>query len=213
MEKSTLAFLGNDSGFGNRNTSAYIEENNELFIIDCGFTVFNEIKQRFDFTKYKKINIIITHLHNDHAGSLSQLILYLWFIYKIQANIISNCINLKQYLDITGTVPEAYILKKELDNVKFIKTDHVKYLDSYGIFLIFHDKKLLYTGDTCSLSSFLPYIDEIDEFYIDLSKYGGAHVKIDEVKDNLKEIKNKGIKVIPIHSDDKEYIEKIMNSL
>ena len=25
MEKSTLAFLGNDSGFGNRNTSAYIE--------------------------------------------------------------------------------------------------------------------------------------------------------------------------------------------
>ena len=213
MEKCTLNFVGNDYGFGNRNTSAYIEEDNELFIIDCGFTVFNEIKKRFDFTKYKKINIIITHLHNDHAGSLSQFILYLWFLYKIKANVISSCTNIKQYLDITGTMPEAYTLKTELNNVKFIKTDHVKYLDSYGIFLIFNNKKLLYTGDTCSLNVFLPYINEIDEFYIDLSKYGGAHIKIDEVKNNLKEIKNKGIKIIPIHIDDKEYIEKIINSL
>ena len=40
---STLTFLGNDSGFGLKNNSAYFEKDNELFIIDCGFTVFNEI--------------------------------------------------------------------------------------------------------------------------------------------------------------------------
>ena len=79
---ATLTFLGNDSGFGLKNNSAYFEKDNELFIIDCGFTVFNEVKNKFDFSKYKCINLIITHLHNDHAGSLSQLILYLWFIYK-----------------------------------------------------------------------------------------------------------------------------------
>lgn len=190
MENMLLTFVGTDDGFGNKNNSAYIVENNELFILDCGFTVFNEIKKKFDFTKYKKINVIITHLHNDHAGSLSQLILYLWFIYKIRVNVISNCVNMKQYLDITGTMPEAYILKNELKNVKFIKTEHVKHLDSYGVLLTIKNKKILYTGDTCSLDNFLPYMNEINEFYIDLSKFGGAHLKIDDIIDILREFKN-----------------------
>ena len=94
MENNVLTFLGNDSGFGDRNNSAYVEIENELFIIDCGFTVFNEIKNKFDFNKYKKINIIITHLHNDHAGSLSQVILYLWFIYHKKTNVITNIVSL-----------------------------------------------------------------------------------------------------------------------
>ncbi len=190
MENMILTFVGNDDGFGNKNNSAYIVENNELFILDCGFTVFNEIKNKFNFSKYKKINVIITHLHNDHAGSLSQLILYLWFIYKIRVNVISNCVNIKQYLDITGTIPEAYILKNELTNVKFIKTEHVKHLDSYGVLLTIKNKKILYTGDTCSLDNFLPYMNEINELYIDLSKFGGAHLKIDDIIDILREFKN-----------------------
>ena len=81
MDKNLLTFLGNDSGFGDRNNSAYLKYKNELFIIDCGFTVFNEVKNKFDFTKYKNINVIITHLHNDHGGSLSQFILYIWLVF------------------------------------------------------------------------------------------------------------------------------------
>ena len=45
---SILTFIGNESGFLDENTSAYYEENNELTIIDCGFTVFNKIKKKFD---------------------------------------------------------------------------------------------------------------------------------------------------------------------
>ena len=67
-------------GFGENNNSAYFETNNQLYIIDCGFSVFSKIKNKFDFNKYKSINIIITHLHNDHAGSLSQIILYLFSV-------------------------------------------------------------------------------------------------------------------------------------
>ena len=81
---NTLKFLGNDSGFGEKNNSAYIEYNNDFYLIDCGFTVFEQIKNKFEFKKYENINIIITHLHNDHAGSLSQVILYLYFIYNIK---------------------------------------------------------------------------------------------------------------------------------
>ena len=48
MKNYLLEFIGNDAGFGNKNNSAYIEFENKLFIIDCGYTVFNEIKNKFE---------------------------------------------------------------------------------------------------------------------------------------------------------------------
>ena len=82
MRNSILTFLGRDSGFGENNNSAYVEIDNNLIIIDCGYTVFNKIKETFNVKKYSEIAVIITHLHNDHAGSLSQLILYSYFIFS-----------------------------------------------------------------------------------------------------------------------------------
>ncbi len=213
MKENNLTFLGNDDGFGDKNNSAYLEINNELYLIDCGFTVFNEIKNKFDFNKYKNINVIITHLHNDHAGSLSQLILYLWFIYKKKTNVITSCVHMKEYLEITGTPSVAYEIQNNIDNLKFIKTEHTDYLDAYGFILNIEDKKILYTGDTRVLTPFLPYLDNLDELYIDVSKFGGAHLKIDDILDDLKQIKIKRIKIIPMHMDDKDYIEKLVKSL
>ena len=213
MEENILIFIGNDSGFGEKNNSAYFEKNNDLFLIDCGATVFNEIKNKFDFKSFKNINIIITHLHNDHAGSLSQFILYMWFIFKKKVNVISNCIHIKEYLDITGTPPESYEVKKELDNLKFLKTKHTDFLDAYGFILNIDNKKILYTGDTVNLDSFMPYLNTINELYIDVSKFGGAHIKVDDVLDILKDLKTKNIKIIPMHMDDKEYITNLINNL
>lgn len=213
MEENILTFIGNDSGFGEKNNSAYFERNNELFIIDCGATVFNEIKNRFDFKSYKNINIIITHLHNDHAGSLSQFILYMWFIYNKKVNVICNCLHIKEYLEITGTPPESYNIEKSLDNLKFIKTKHTDFLDAYGFIMDIANKKILYTGDTANLDSFMPYLNNINELYIDVSKFGGAHIKIDNILDILKELKRKNIKIIPMHMDDKEYIKNLLNTL
>lgn len=213
MEENILTFIGNDSGFGEKNNSAYFERNNELFIIDCGATVFNEIKNRFDFKSYKNINIIITHLHNDHAGSLSQFILYMWFIYNKKVNVICNCLHIKEYLEITDTPPESYNIEKSLDNLKFIKTKHTDFLDAYGFIMDIANKKILYTGDTANLDSFMPYLNNINELYIDVSKFGGAHIKIDNILDILKELKCKNIKIIPMHMDDKEYIKNLLNTL
>ena len=53
MRKKTLMFLGSDSGFGKKNNSAYIEKEKEITIIDCGFTVFQELQKKFDFNKYE----------------------------------------------------------------------------------------------------------------------------------------------------------------
>lgn len=212
MESSVLKFLGSDSGFGANNNSAYIEEKEKLTIIDCGFTVFTQIKKKFDLNKYKEINVIITHLHNDHAGSLSQLILYSYFIFNKKVNVISMCSKIKEYLDITGSPEDAYTLYNKFENVEFIRTEHTRYLDSYGFKLCVNGKKIVYTGDTNILEPFIKYTNDIDEFYVDVSRYGGAHLKIDDVIEKLREIKKKNIKIYLMHIDDRKYIDEEINN-
>ena len=211
MNNSTLTFLGSDSGFGDNNNSAYIEQENKLIIIDCGITVFNTLKRKFDFTKYNDIEIIITHLHNDHAGSLSQLILYLWYIYNIKAKVISACKNIKEYLRITGTPDEAYTLSNTDTNIQFIETEHVKEIDCYGFLLKVDNKTIIYTGDTKTLVPFLPYIDYADELYVDVSKNGGVHLKIDDIMQDLREIKHNKTNVYLMHIDDRTYVYEKCN--
>ena len=101
MNDSLLTFLGSDSGFGDKNNSAYIEIEDKLILIDCGFTVFEQLKNKFDLNKYSKIEVIITHLHNDHAGALSQFILYMWFVYNKKVTVISKCEKIDEFLKIT----------------------------------------------------------------------------------------------------------------
>lgn len=213
MNKQTLTFLGRDSGFGEKNNSAYFENNNNLFLIDCGLTVFQDLKCNFNLSKYSTISVIITHLHNDHAGSLSQLILYLWFVLKKKTHIITNCINIKQFLDITGTPSDSYELLTALPNLEFIKTEHTPYLDAYGFKLITDNKVIIYTGDTNTLSPFIPYMKDCNELYIDVSKFGGAHLKIDDILDDLNSFTKNGTEIYFMHMDDKEYIKKVTNNL
>lgn len=207
-EDILLNFLGSDAGFGEKNNSAYYEKNDEIYIIDCGFTVFEEIRKKIDFSKYQKINIIITHLHNDHAGSLSQVILLAWFVYNKKVTVISHCENIKKYLEITGTTKEAYEIKSELDNLKFIKTDHVTELDCYGFEWTIDGKKIVYTGDTSTLEPYMESLKDADEFYTDISKNGGVHLQFDESYEQLRNIKQNGTKIILMHIDDKHYIEQ-----
>ena len=212
VNNSTLKFIGSDAGFGDNNNSAYIEIDNKLILIDCGITVFNTIKQKFNFNKYDEIEVIITHLHNDHAGSLSQFILYLWYIYNKKAKIISACKNIKEYLRITGTPDEAFTLLNMNNNIKFIETEHVKEIDCYGFTLNINNKEIVYTGDTKTLDPFWPYIDKADELYVDVSKNGGVHLKIDDVLQDLRSIKHKGTNIYLMHIDDKKYISEKCNN-
>ncbi len=206
-----LNFIGTESGFGNNNNSAYIEIDNEFILIDCGFTVFKQLKEKIDFKKYNKINVIITHLHNDHCGSLSQLILYLWFIYGKKTNIITKCKNIKTYLEITGTTEEAYEITDRYKDLIFIKTEHVKELDCYGFRIKIKDRDIVYTGDTKNFDSFLEYMNGVTDLYIDVSKNGGVHIKFEEIIPLLTKIKRNGTNIYLMHIDDYEYINKLNN--
>jgi hypothetical protein len=49
-------------------------------------------------------------------------------------------------------------------------------------------------------------------FYVDVSRYGGAHNQIDNVFPILEKIKTNGTDVYLMHVDDKEYIKEVTNS-
>lgn len=165
-----------------------------------------------NLSKYEKICIIITHLHNDHAGSLSQVVLYNWFVNKKKTTVISKCEHISEYLRITGTTPEAYEVVDTYPNIEIIKTEHAKELDAYGFIININGRKIVYTGDTCALEPFIPYTKDCDEFYVDVSKNGGVHLKFEDVINKLKGIKANGTKVFLMHIDDKEYIAKLNNN-
>src|SRR4030095_1587723 len=65
-----LQFLGTGGAFNPEygNSAALIRCNGKSILIDCGFTVFAKLKE---FNLFNQIDyILITHLHNDHTGSL-----------------------------------------------------------------------------------------------------------------------------------------------
>lgn len=211
MNDFLLTFLGSDSGFGKKNNSAYIEIGNELLLIDCGYTVFDEVRKTLDLKKYDKVNIIITHLHNDHAGSLSQFILYSFFVFGKKVNVYSKCERIKDYLDIIGAPGVAYNLSDELPNGEFIKTEHVPTIDTYGFCLNVDGKKIVYTSDTTTLEPYMKYLEDADELYVDVSYDNEVHLLINECIDSLRGIKQSGVKVILMHLDNRQEIERIVN--
>ena len=85
-----LKFLGRGSAFNVKegNTSAFFYSNGELFLIDCGESVFERVVNNYLLDNIKAINILITHTHGDHVGSLGSLILYCYHNLDIKVNII-----------------------------------------------------------------------------------------------------------------------------
>lgn len=215
MSKQTLTFLGRDAGFGNQNNSAYVELNNSRFLlIDCGYTVFNKLKDNFDLlSHYDNVQVVITHLHNDHAGTISHLAACLYFKYNKKITIISKCKHLEELMTITGTPKEAYEIVDHVDdlNLKLIETKHTDYLDAYGFKATINGRNIVYTGDTYTLEPFIPYLEDCDEFYMDTSLNGECHVNIEKALPLLRDLKNKGTDVFLMHLQNKEKIEEITN--
>ena len=51
-----------------------------MLLIDCGETVFSEIKRNGLVEDVNNLYVFITHTHSDHIGSLSSLIHYMHYV-------------------------------------------------------------------------------------------------------------------------------------
>ena len=213
---NSLIFLGKENGFGKNNTSAYTIINNNLLLIDCGNSVFYKIyrmDQERQFLKARNnIEVIITHLHDDHVGSLSQLILYCFYNLNKKVFIYSKCKRLKELLDITGAPVEGYEIV-ENDKINFIKTNHVNNMDCYGFQTTINNKNIVYTSDTTTLEPFYKYLNYDTDFYVDAC-YNKNPVHLN-IKDNILKLNilaNNKVNIFLMHLDDENKIRKLIGN-
>jgi len=219
MTKPIITFLGKDSGFGEKNTSAYAIVNNRLLLIDCGYTVMSQLQSLDLLTKVDGIDVIITHMHVDHVGSLSQLALFSYYALKKPINIISNCSELDNFLTITGASrfrqtpgfpKERY--SRNNNFVTFIPTNHVEdEMDCYGFTTTINGTTIVYTGDTTTLKPFIRYLKPGCQLFTDASCVGGVHLNLETNLPLLQKLTEDGIEVYLMHLDNVKKIRELIS--
>jgi ribonuclease BN (tRNA processing enzyme) len=225
-----LLFLGRGSAFNTieGNNSAYFIDKNELFLIDCGESIFERIIEKDLLKDVECVNVMITHTHSDHVGSIGSLIMYCYYVIKKNVNIIISRDSLYKndiidLIRIFGCTSDMYcvIYDDEYDDkydlfssIRFLKTNHVSQIPSYGILFNTNNGIVYYSGDTSDLNNILDLINSnliIDKIYIDstsINAMNNVHVFIGELNEKIPDFfKNK---VYCMHINDEKCINKAL---
>ncbi|MEM9897294.1 MAG: MBL fold metallo-hydrolase [Bacteroidota bacterium] len=153
-----VKFLGTGGAFNFEygNSAAWIKINQLHILLDCGHTVYPVLR---DKNLIDKIDyILITHLHDDHVGSLCSTILHHTYGMnpprKAKLLIPDQKFDdiMKKFLVYGLNTPEDYVEFHSLDEVEGIQAIdtfglHVKDVQSYGYIFEDEDEVVLFSGD------------------------------------------------------------------
>lgn len=137
------------------NSAALLTLRNNCILIDCGFTVYQALvhKNLVHRVKY----ILLTHLHNDHCGSLPNLLLHKHVVDKDPKPVIlypsiqfKN--ELYEFLRIQVKDPDKYaefMPLEQFEGVRAIDTygQHSEGLQSYAYIFEEEETRIVYSGD------------------------------------------------------------------
>lgn len=153
-----------DPEFGNSSVLVFDEEYSIL--LDCGYTVFQELKKQ-DLL-HAPDYVFICHFHNDHIGSLASLLHWRQIHGKKIKLIYPNEIyfhKIYAYLDFLLPEPEQYVdfvSVSTLPTIKVIDTyhKHVEHYQSYAFHIVDkNDMNLVYTSDIGDPNFIFEYLD------------------------------------------------------
>lgn len=195
-----LKFLGIGSAFQTHlyNNTAYFQEGDTLFLLDCGETAFEQLKRQSFFRDINKIYVAFTHTHSDHIGGLGQLVEYCNEKLNSKLNIIvPNTESDSLFTDIVDllnifSINKAkcnFLLPDNLENtyesfskINFLPTEHAPELKDKCYSLLFETPtgKVLFTSDTIDTKYIEELVDTNDysKIYVD-STISLPHVHLD----------------------------------
>ncbi|MFA2720588.1 MBL fold metallo-hydrolase [Bacillus paranthracis] len=202
-----LKFIGIGSAFNTKlgNNGAFIKYDDMLFMIDCGSSTFERIQKAGLLEGVNHVNVLMTHTHPDHVGSLGDLIFYGYYsmgeeMYPNVTVFTPYDLKIRHLLSMTGVKEETYQLC-QFDstagihygdfhmNFEAVSVSHVKELDCFGYLINYNDKLIYYSGDCNDIPTYiLQSFDkgEIDLFYQDTCKAdyeGNVHLSLRKLND------------------------------
>ncbi|PSR54331.1 MBL fold metallo-hydrolase [Adhaeribacter arboris] len=152
-----IKFLGTGGAFEPTfgNSAAILEINRKNILIDAGFTVYPKLSQ---LGLWQQLDyIVLTHLHNDHCGSLANILLHTVFygngrkpIILYQTEDFRN--QIIQFLNIQLKDAEKYAefkLITEIPGLSYLDTynRHSENFQTYSFVFEESGERLVYSGD------------------------------------------------------------------
>ena len=222
-----LKFLGKGAAFYPvlGNTSAYFIYDKNLFLIDCGESVFKKVYEKDLFSEIDNIYVFITHTHSDHIGSLSSLILYCSHKIDIKTKIVIPKENkyldsIKNILDSMGVDKSDYEFVNDVDldnkfdvfdNIRYVETTHCDDMTSYSIIFEKDNGVIYYSGDTNELDTVKSIIHgdkNIDKIYIETcSERLDSHIYYEDLLEVIP--KSLRDRVYCMHLDTLDIVDKL----
>ena len=222
-----LKFLGKGAAFYPvlGNTSAYFIYDKNLFLIDCGESVFKKVYEKDLFSEIDNIYVFITHTHSDHIGSLSSLILYCSHKFDIKTKIVIPKENkyldsIKNILDSMGVDKSDYEFINDVDldnkydvfdNIRYVETTHCDDITSYSIIFEKDNRVIYYSGDTNELDTVKSIINgdkNIIKIYIETcSERLDSHIYYEDLLEVIP--KNLRDRVYCMHLDTLDLVDKL----
>jgi phosphoribosyl 1,2-cyclic phosphodiesterase len=222
-----LNFLGVGSAFNTKlgNTSAFIHSQNSMLLIDCGGTVFHRLMELKLLEGLKQLNIVVTHTHPDHVGSLGEVIFYAYYVLKIAPKLYFPEVGwIREFLKHIGVEDTMYELVSAMDvgmtcedigciKLSFIPVSHLHTLPSLGFIIEYYGKRYYYSGDANDLPERV--LNEFKEGKLQtiyqatcgLDYDGNAHLSLSKLCEIIPE--NLRSKVCCIHHDGFLDIDKV----
>lgn len=197
-----LIFLGRGAAFNAEegNTSAYFIEEEKLFLIDCGESVFKTLKENNILSSIKEVYVLISHLHCDHCGSLGTLGLYCKYVLQTKMHFIvphheEYKEQLRMLMHLYGNnYTYEFIYDDEIDGVfktfDSVRYDLTKHYDEQICFsFVFETKEgaIFFSADTKTLDNLKNFISKypvIDKIYMeatDLRMHDDVHLNIEDM--------------------------------
>ena len=155
--KKPIQFLGTGGAFEPEfgNSSALIDIDGQTILLDCGFTVYPKLKL---YGLTDKIDyVLISHLHNDHVGSLSTFIYHYNIAYdfgRLKILYASDALrnDIEGFLRYSIPALDHYVEFVPLSlfpQIKALDTFglHVPGFSTFGFEMVIENQRYIYSGD------------------------------------------------------------------